>query len=65
MSRIGRWFLWREEPPSDEEVEHRSRIHRLATYNAEVQRGLVHTEAWAFHMAAEQEWFNGLRWYDQ
>lgn len=36
----------------------RSRIHRLARYNAERMRGIVHTEDWKKHMNKEQAWFN-------
>jgi hypothetical protein len=37
------------------------RIHRLATYNSEVHRGLVHTEEWQQFMGREQAWFNDQR----
>lgn len=36
------------------------RISRLATYNSEVHRGLVHTPEWKAFMASEQVWFDGL-----
>jgi hypothetical protein len=36
------------------------RITRLATYNSEVHRGLVHTPEWKAYMAAEQVWFDAL-----
>lgn len=39
--------------PNDE-----SRLNRLATFNSERHRGIVHTEAWCDLMADEQEWFN-------
>lgn len=35
-----------------------SRIARLAAFNSERGRGIVHTEAWCDLMADEQEWFN-------
>jgi arginine deiminase len=33
------------------------RIQRLATYNAEKQRGLMHTPQWIEMMEAEQAWY--------
>lgn len=36
----------------------RWRWSRLAAYNAEVARGIVHTEAWDRRMAEEQAEFN-------
>jgi hypothetical protein len=45
---------------SDEEMDRRWRIMRLATYNSERDRGLVHTDEWREFMAAEQAWFDGL-----
>lgn len=35
-----------------------SRINRLATFNSERGRGILHTEAWLDLMADEQEWWN-------
>ncbi len=43
---------------SDEEWDYQVRMTRLATYNAEVGRGLVHTEEWIEFMRKEQEWWN-------
>lgn len=37
-------------------AEHR--ISRLATYNAEVYRGIVHTDEWHEMMGKEQAWFD-------
>lgn len=34
-----------------------ARINRLADYNAECQRGIVHTEGWDIFMRQEREWF--------
>lgn len=41
-----------------EQRERVSRINRLATFNAEVARGLVHTDDWRGFMRREQEWFD-------
>lgn len=35
------------------------RIWRLAGYNAEKSRGIVHTNEWVELMKREQEWFDG------
>lgn len=40
----------------------RYRIERLADYNGEVSRGLVHTPEWRTLMAIEQDWFNRREW---
>jgi hypothetical protein len=37
----------------------RDRITRLGIYNAERERGIVHTTAYDNYMRAEQEWFDG------
>jgi hypothetical protein len=42
----------------EREERERRRIERLARYNAERERGLVHTEDWRDFMRAEQMWFN-------
>jgi hypothetical protein len=36
----------------------RARVHKLAQYNAEVSRGIMHTDTWKEFMRIEQEWFN-------
>lgn len=38
------------------------RWDKLATYNAEVSRGIVHTEEWKALMAKEQETFNEFQY---
>lgn len=35
-----------------------ARLSRLATYNAEVYRGVVHTDEWHEMMGKEQAWFD-------
>lgn len=40
------------------EREETQRITRLATYNAEVARGVLHTAQWEYLMRREQEWFD-------
>lgn len=43
--------------PTDEEFDRNARIARLATYNAERARGILHTESWQDFMLGEQvEW---------
>lgn len=48
-------------PPMRELRDEEFRINRLATYNAEVGRGLVHTEDWRWLMEREQTWFDDTR----
>jgi hypothetical protein len=38
------------------------KFHPLATYNAECQRGIVHTPAWDAQMAELQREFDGWDW---
>lgn len=40
-------------------LEQRVRVERLGTYNAEVDRGIVHCQEWRELMAREQKWFDG------
>ena len=37
------------------------RVNRLARYNSEAARGLLHSEEWREFMAREQAWFNSER----
>lgn len=39
-------------------LEERARVERLGQYNAEVQRGILHTPDWDSLMDSEQEWFD-------
>ena len=50
-----RW-PWRRHTDAEWDAAHR--WDRLATYNAECSRGLVHTPAWDMVMAWEQEQFD-------
>lgn len=41
-----------------EQQDRESRVNRLARFNSEAGRGILHTPEWTAFMAEEQEWFN-------
>lgn len=45
----------------EESPDRRMRISRLAIYNSEKARGIMHTTEWKELMRQEQEWFDSWR----